>query len=138
MADRTIPGPAGEIPVRVYRPGDGANYPILVYFHGGGWVVCGLDTHDVVCRALANLADCVVLSVDYRMSPEVRFPAPLDDCFAATVWASKHGAKIGGDVNRIAVGGDSAGGNLAAAHSVRGRPSSWALLYQGTVLIAGG
>ena len=121
VANRTIPGPASEIPVRVYRPGDGASYPILVYLHGGGWVVGNLDSHDVICRALANMADCVVLSVDYRMSPEVRFPAPLDDCFAATVWASKHGAEIGGDGDRIAVGGDSAGGNLAAAVALQAR-----------------
>lgn len=113
VEDRTIAGPAGEIPVRVYAPASDAALPILVYFHGSGFVVCNLDTHDGVCRSLANGAACIVVSVDYRLAPEHPFPAAVDDCYAATVWVAAHAAELGGDPNRVAVGGDSAGGNLA-------------------------
>ena len=79
-----IPGPIGGIPIRVYRPGGSGPHPAVVYFHGGGWVVGDLDTHDQACRALCNAGDCVVVSVDYRLAPEHPFPAPVEDCYAAT------------------------------------------------------
>lgn len=112
--DRRIPGPAGEIPVRIYTPTAPAPLPLLVYFHGGGWVLGGIDTHDGVCRELANGAGCVVVSVDYRLAPEHKFPAAAEDCYAATQWTAAHAAELGADAKRLAVGGDSAGGNLAA------------------------
>ncbi len=114
VEDRMIPGPAGEIPVRIYRPEAREKLPALVYYHGGGFVLCNLDTHDGVCRSLANSAGCAVVSVDYRLAPEHRFPAAPEDCHAALCWVAEHGAEIGVDPSRIAVGGDSAGGNLGA------------------------
>jgi acetyl esterase len=115
VEDRSIPGPAGPIPVRVYtpQPGDGP-FPVLVYFHGGGWVICNLDTHDATCRGLAKTAGCVVVSVDYRLAPEHRFPAAAEDCYAAAKYVVEHAAEFGGDPKRVAIGGDSAGGNLTA------------------------
>ncbi|HEY3081161.1 MAG TPA: alpha/beta hydrolase [Chloroflexota bacterium] len=118
---RTIPGPGGELPVRVYTPAGAGPYPVLVYFHGGGWVIGDLDTHDGVCRALANGADCVVVSVDYRLAPEHRYPAAAEDCYAATVWVAEHARELGADSSRIAVAGDSAGGNLAAVVDLMAR-----------------
>lgn len=114
VVDRRIPGPAGEIPVRIYTPVGTAPLPLLVYFHGGGWVLGSIETHDKICRELANGAGCVVVSVDYRLAPEHKFPAAADDCYAATQWAAAHAAELGADARRLAVGGDSAGGNLAA------------------------
>jgi acetyl esterase len=110
-----VPGPAGPIPVRTYVPEGPAPKPGLVYFHGGGWARGNLDTHDTLCRALANGGGCVVVSVDYRMAPEHTFPAAIDDAVAATRWVAEHAEQIGIDPTRLAVGGDSAGGNLAAA-----------------------
>jgi acetyl esterase len=121
VADRTLPGPAGEIPVRVYRPSDEPALPVLIFFHGGGWVIGSLDTHDNTCRALANAAGCIVVSVDYRLAPEHTFPAAVDDAFAATRWAAEHAADIGGDPARVAVGCDSAGGNLTAVVALLAR-----------------
>jgi len=112
--DRRIPGPAGEIPVRIYTPVAAAPLPVLVYFHGGGWVLGNIETHDGICRELANGAGCVVVSVDYRLAPEHKFPAAADDCYAATQWTAAHAAELGADARRLAVGGDSAGGNLSA------------------------
>ena len=135
VEDRTIPGPAGEIPVRIYTPAHGDPMPVLLYFHGGGWVLGDLDGSDLPPRKIANHACCVVISVDYRLAPEHRFPAAIDDCFAATVWAAEHAAELGTDASRIAVGGDSAGGNLAAAVALlaheRGGPAltHQALIY---------
>ena len=131
IRDLKIPGPAGEIPIRVYTPTVHPPAPALIYFHGGGWVLGDLESHDHVCRALANSASCVVISVDYRLAPEHKFPAAVHDSYAATQWIADHAGELGVDASRIAVGGDSAGGNLAAVVSQiardRGSPS---LAYQ--------
>lgn len=113
VEDRAISGPAGALPVRIYRPVAGTSLPVLVWFHGGGWVLGDLDDADPVCRALANAAGCMVVSVDYRLAPEHKFPAAVADAYTATRWVAEKGAEIGADPGRMAVGGDSAGGNLA-------------------------
>jgi len=127
VEDRTLPGPAGEIPVRIYAPSDVRGLPALVYFHGGGFVIGDLETHDGTCRSLANAIGCAVVSVDYRLAPEHKFPAGPEDCYAATRWVAEKGAELGIDTSRIAVGGDSAGGNLTAVVALmardRGGPS---------------
>jgi acetyl esterase len=115
VEDRRLPGPGPEIPVRIYTPAGTGPFPVLVWFHGGGWVIGDLESADPTARHLAVGAVCVVVSVDYRLAPETKFPGAADDCYAATVWATRHAAQIQGDAGRIAVGGDSAGGNLAAA-----------------------
>lgn len=114
VVNRTIPGPAGEIPVRIYTPAGGGPFPALVFFHGGGWVICDLDTHDGLCRSLCNGAGCVVVSVDYRLAPEHKFPAAPQDCYAAMQWVAGHAAEINAIPGKLAIGGDSAGGNLTA------------------------
>jgi len=119
--ERVIPGPAGDINIRTYRPDSDGGLPVLVYFHGGGWVVGSLDSHDGVTRFLAAHGRCVVVSVDYRLAPEHRFPAALEDAWAATRWVHEHAGEIGGDARRLAVGGDSSGGNLAAVVALRAR-----------------
>jgi acetyl esterase len=115
------PGPGGEIPVRLYASERGGLRPALVYFHGGGFVFGNLDTHDAVCRALAKESGAVVISVDYRLAPEHKFPAAVDDSYAATVWVAANAEKLGIDARRISVGGDSAGGNLATVVAMRCR-----------------
>lgn len=131
VEDRSIPGPGGEIPVRIYRPEGSGPLPALVYFHGGGWVIGNIQTHDATCRSLTNGAQCVVISVDYRLAPESKFPAAAEDSYAATQWVAANAASLGIDPARIAVGGDSAGGNLAAVVALmakeRGGPP---LVYQ--------
>jgi acetyl esterase len=119
--DRTVPGPAGEIPIRVYTPDAEGPLPILLYYHGGGWVIGSVDGSDNLCRALANQTPCIVVSVEYRLAPEAKFPAGPEDCYAATRWVAEHGAELGGDPARLAVSGDSAGGNLAAAVALMAR-----------------
>lgn len=126
-----IPGPAGEIPIRIYTPECEKHFPVLVYFHGGGWVIDNLDTHDNVCRSLCKGAACVVVSVDYRLAPENKFPAAVEDCYSATKWVADNAIVFNGDPSRIAVGGDSAGGNLAAVVSLMSRDKgSPFLIYQ--------
>ena len=110
-----VTGYRDRIRLRAYIPGGRKPLPVLFYIHGGGWVLCSLDTHDSLCRQIANLVPCVVLSVDYHVAPEHKFPEPLEDCWAAFEWARSHAADLGGDPRRIAVGGDSAGGKLSAA-----------------------
>ena len=126
IGNRTVPGHDYDIPIRVYKPkGTTGLLPCLVYYHGGGWVLGSLDGTDAICKAVANRAKCVVVSVDYRLSPEHKFPVPLDDCFAATEWVAANGAEIGVDRTKLAVGGDSAGGNLAAAVCLKARGNSF-------------
>jgi acetyl esterase len=117
----TLPGPGGDVPIWIYVPRGSKPMPGLVYFHGGGWLRGSLKTHDVLCRALANDGGCVVVSVDYRMAPEHKFPAAIDDALAATRWVAEHADQLGIDVERLAVAGDSAGGNLAAAVTLLAR-----------------
>jgi acetyl esterase len=115
--DYTVAGPGGPIPVRLYRPMNsqaGTRLPALLYFHGGGWVLGDIETHDPLCRLLANRSECAVLSVDYRLGPEHKFPAAVDDAIAVTRFVAANGSAWGLDGTRLAVGGDSAGGNLAA------------------------
>jgi acetyl esterase len=137
-----IPGPGGALPARVYTPktlrqADGMA-PCLVFFHGGGWVIGDLDSHDVVCRTLAYEGELIVIAVDYRLSPEAKFPAAVDDAIAATAWISDNAMTLGIDAARLMVGGDSAGGNLAAVVSIHARDSSGpsiagqVLIYPGT------
>jgi acetyl esterase len=111
----SLPGPGGTVPVRLFHPGGELPLPVLVFFHGGGWVVGDLDSHDETCRQLCAGAGAIVVSVDYRLAPETPFPGGLEDCYAATLWVCANAAELGGDRSRVAVGGDSAGGNLAAA-----------------------
>jgi acetyl esterase len=122
--DRTIPGPGGDIPIRIYVPqGASANarLPILVYAHGGGFVFCDLDSHDGLCRSIANLIPAVVISVAYRLAPESRWPAAAEDVHAATRWAADNSGDLGGKGGAVLVGGDSAGGNLAAVTALMAR-----------------
>jgi len=118
--DRRIPGPGGEIPIRIYRPRD-ASGAVLVYFHGGGWVLGNLDTHNGACRNLAHHAGCVVVAVDYRVAPEHRCPAAAEDAYAAARWVATNASFLGLDASRLAVGGESAGGNLAAVACLMAR-----------------
>ncbi|MET7710755.1 alpha/beta hydrolase [Micromonospora sp. NPDC005413] len=115
VRDEMIPGPAGELPLRVYRPAGPGPLPTLLYFFGGGWTLGSIDTADGICRRLANAVPCQVITVGYRLAPEHPFPAAVHDCHAATRWVAGHADRLGVDPERLAVGGDSAGGNLAAA-----------------------
>lgn len=124
VEDRRIAGPGSDIGLRIYTPREAepaGKLPILVWFHGGGFVIGNLDTHDSACRMLANQADCLVVAVDYRLAPEHKFPAAVEDCEAALGWVATHAAEIGGDAGRIAVGGDSAGANLATVVAILAR-----------------
>lgn len=124
VENRSIPGPDADVPVRVYTPVGDAPFAGLVYFHGGGWVIGSVETHDNLCRSIANAAGCVVVSVEYRLAPEHKFPAAVDDAYAATCWVAEQADRLGIDRRRIAVGGDSAGGNLAAVVALMARDRS--------------
>ena len=115
VTERSVEGPGGDLRLRIYRPAGQGPFPLLAFFHGSGFVLCSLDTHDGMCRHLCAGAGCVVVSVDYRLAPEHKYPAGLDDCVFATRWIAEHAAELEGDADRLAVAGDSAGGNLAAA-----------------------
>jgi acetyl esterase len=131
VEDRTIAGAAGEMPARIYTPTGRGPFPVLVYFHGGGWVIGNLEAYDPTCRALTNAAGCMVVAMEYRLAPEHKFPAAPEDCYAALQWVAAHAAAMGGDPTRLAIGGDSAGGNLTAvvAQMVRDRGGP-SLVYQ--------
>jgi acetyl esterase len=135
VEDRTIPGPAGPIPVRLYAAtddtGPGASAPaIIVFFHGGGWVLSSIEGHDRLARRLALRTGALVVSVEYRLAPEHPFPGPFDDCWAVTEWLAAHGNEVGGDPTRLAVAGDSAGGNLAAGVAIKARDEGLPLCFQ--------
>ncbi len=119
--DRAIGGPHGPIPLRIYVPPGPQPLPVLVFYHGGGWVTGDLDSSDFQCRLLARWADCLIVHVNYRHAPEHPFPAALDDAYAGASWVEEHASTIGADANNIAVGGDSAGGNLAASVALLAR-----------------
>ena len=120
VRDETIPGPGGDIPIRIYRP-DGEGLPILVYAHGGGFVFCDLDSHDGLCRNIANRVPAVVVSVAYRLAPENQWPDAAEDVYTTARWAADNADAVGGDARRVVVGGDSAGGNLAAVTALMAR-----------------
>jgi acetyl esterase len=135
VADRSVPTPDGDVPVRVYVPlgdaaHDGGLRPVLVYLHGGGWTIGSVETHDNTCRSLANGSGAVVVSVDYRLAPEHPYPAALDDCEAAVRWVADNTGELGVDAGRLAVGGDSAGGNLAAVLTQRLRDDGPPIRFQ--------
>ncbi|MBR7835538.1 alpha/beta hydrolase [Actinospica durhamensis] len=121
VEDQTMPGPDGDLPIRIYRPRAHSPLPVLLYYFGGGWTLGSIDTADGVCRRLANAADCLVVTVGYRLAPERPFPAAVHDCHAALRWVVEHADALGADPDRVAVGGDSAGGNLAAAVTLLAR-----------------
>lgn len=130
VIDRTVPGPEGELPIRIYRPkGDGL-LPTLVYYFGGGWTLGSIDTADGICRRLANAVPCQVITVGYRLAPEHKFPAAVHDCHEAVRWISANAEELRVDPERLAVGGDSAGGNLAAAVTLLARSGGPALIAQ--------
>jgi len=122
VEDRKLPGgPAGDVPVRIYTPPGRGPFGALVFFHGGGWVIGNLETHDGLCRDLTSSANMVTISVDYRLAPEHKFPAGPEDCYAVTKWVGANSALLNAEHDKIAVGGDSAGGNLAAAIALMAR-----------------
>jgi acetyl esterase len=127
-SDRLIPGPGSQLPVRIYQPREAKpdeRFPVLVWYHGGGFVIGNLDTHDSACRLLATQADCMVVAVDYRLAPEFKFPAGVEDCMATLRWVAQHAREIGADAERIAVGGDSAGANLATVVAILARDEGY-------------
>lgn len=124
VENRSIPGDAGDIPVRIYYPDACDGAPLIVYLHGGGFVLCDLDSHDACCRRLTNGAGAIVVSVDYRLAPEHRFPAAVEDAWAATQWVATHGRELSGDTGRLVLAGDSAGANLATVVCMLARDRS--------------
>lgn len=137
VEDRTIGGPGCDLRVRVYTPAGEGPFPVIVYFHGGGWIVGDLDTQDMICRGLCHGAGSVVVSVDYRLAPEHPYPAASDDCWAATAWAAANAAAIGGIPGCVAVAGDSAGATLAAGVALRARDADGGPALCGQVLFYG-
>lgn len=130
VVNRFIPGPTADLPVRIYRPNQDQNAPAMVFYHGGGWVLNFLDIYDAALHRLANQSGSVIISVNYQKAPEHPFPAPFDDCYAGLLWVKAHARELGIDPSRIGVGGDSAGGNLAAAVALKARDENVALSYQ--------
>lgn len=130
VEDRVIPGPAGDLPIRIYADSTAGDLATIVFFHGGGWVLSSIDGHDSLARRLAVRTGALVVSVEYRLAPEHPFPAPHDDCWAATTWLAEHAASLGGDPARLSVAGDSAGANLAAGVALRARDEGLPLTYQ--------
>ncbi len=133
VEDIAVPGPAGDIHVRLYADATDRELPVVVFFHGGGWVLSSLAGHDTLARRIAARADVLVASVEYRLAPEAPFPAPHDDCWAVTAWLAEHADAVGGDPARLAVCGDSAGGNLAAGVALRARDEGLALALQALI-----
>lgn len=133
VEDAAVSARSGDVPVRLYASTTGSDLPIIVFLHGGGWVLSSIDGHDHVARRLATLTGALIVSVGYRLAPEHPFPAPHDDCWAATSWLSEHGRRWGGDPARLAVCGDSAGANLAAGVALRARDEGVALRLQALV-----
>jgi len=121
VENRHIPGPESEIPVRIYTPNGEGPFPLVMYYHGGGFVICDLDSHDSLCRSLCAKIGAVVVSVDYRLAPEAKFPAAPKDCYAATCWSVDNASDLNADGSRLCLAGDSAGGNLAAAVALMAR-----------------
>ena len=142
VVDLSMPVSGGRLPLRLYRPSSRDRQPVLVYFFGGGWTLGQIETCDGICRTLANAVGCVVIAAGYRLAPEHKFPTPVDDCYGAVSWIAEHAAELGVDPDRVAVGGDSAGGNLAAAVTLlardRGGPALAAqlLVYPNTCYAA--
>ena len=134
VADHLVPVTGGEIAVRVYSPGGPGPHPVLVFYHGGGWVIGDLYTHDGICRSITNAAGCMVASVDYRLAPESRYPVAAEDSYAALVWIVENAARLGIDARRVAVGGDSAGGNLATVVALMARDRGGPALVQQTLI----
>jgi len=138
VEDISLPGPAGDLTARCYRSSGQTDLPILMFFHGGGYTIGSLDSHDAVCRHLCIEADCLVVAIDYRLAPEHKFPAAIEDAYAATCWVAEHASDLGGDSSRIAVAGDSAGGNLSAVTCLKAREAGYpdicyqVLIYPGT------
>jgi acetyl esterase len=121
VEDRTIPGPRGGIRIRIYRPDLEDGRPVTVFFHGSGFCICSIDTHDAMCRQICNRGGTIIVSVDYALAPENPFPAGPDDAYAAVLWTAAHAASFGGDPARLGVCGDSAGGTMAAVSALRAR-----------------
>ncbi len=134
VVDRAIPGPNGDIAVRIYTPSGNGPHPAVVFFHGGGWVVCDIEMYDGTCRQLADGAACIVVSVDYRLAPEHKFPMPVEDCYVATAWVDEQARAIGARTSGVAVAGDSAGGNLAAAVCLMARDRGGPRIVQQTLV----
>ena len=138
VEDRVLPGPAGPLNVRIYRPASDGRLPVIVFCHGGGFVLGDLDTHDSICHRLAHSSGCAVIAVDYRRAPETRFPGAIDDCSAALRWIVEHAASLDVDGERLALCGDSAGGNLAAATALRAQSRRPVRASRGPVVSDGG
>jgi len=132
--DLSVRGAQGTIRARLYRPSAARKLPLIVYFHGGGFVICDIDVYDDLCRQLANYSGCAVVSVEYRLAPEVPFPGPLEDCYSALEYLARQGESLDVDATRLAVAGDSAGGNLATAAALLARDRHGpALRYQALI-----
>lgn len=130
VVNRFIPGPTADLPIRIYRSNEDRNAPAMVFFHGGGWVLNFLDIYNAALHRLANQSGSVIISVNYQKAPEHPFPTPFDDCYSTLLWVKSHASELGIDPNRVGVGGDSAGGNLAAAVAVKARDQNVELSYQ--------